>query len=282
MYLLFVLILVRTTTSVPLSSGPRSPRSTSSGTAYSLSLTTFDPNGRLRQLEFAYEAIDQALPVAACRCTDGILLISWGFGKLHVSRVSENIAVGAAGLRGDFRNLAARAQRIASKHALEFGSEISVAALAEELSALVQEHTQLAGLRPYGASLLIVGPDEIFSIEPSGWVAPWNRLALGSHSRELLGLLPDCDASISHTLLKLRSFHVDNDLISSRRRRRTKERGTSTVADKEMVDEDEDEDEEEDVFAQQPLTAGVALLPTGKALQLVNDIEDYFNNNNDT
>mmetsp|Transcript_11402 Transcript_11402/g.28969 ORF Transcript_11402/g.28969 Transcript_11402/m.28969 type:complete len:252 (-) Transcript_11402:261-1016(-) len=183
-----VLLAAAGEAAVSLTTGSRSSTS-----PYSLSLTTFDPSGRLEQLEFAMRSVDRGPAAAAMVCGDGVVVAKWSTGSvpsIHVCRVTETIAVTYAGSEADFGFLRRKCAQAAVDHARLYGTEIGVAGLADDLSSLVQEYTQTAGLRPLGCAVLIAGVDddgrsELFVVDPSGWVAPWRATAVGNHAAQL-------------------------------------------------------------------------------------------------
>lgn len=190
--LLLPLLLSRLAVSLAaVGSGTNSGLRTSS-LPYSYSLTTFDPSGRLQQLEFAMRAVGKGFGAAAIVADDGVVVAKWSSGslpKLHVCRVTEFIAMTYAGSEADFRFLASKCMSMAVEYQRDYGIDVTVASLADELSALVQEHTQVAGLRPFGCSVVLAGRDRhglgLFKIDPTGWVAPWRATAIGKDSSNL-------------------------------------------------------------------------------------------------
>jgi len=172
--------------------GPTSP--------YSFSLTTFSPEGRLQQIEFAFKAVEAAPPCAAILLEDGVVLAkvaragSRGADEErspHVCRVTERVSATYAGLPADFRALVRALQEIAVEHARAWGEDASAAYLADELASRVQEHTQLGGLRPFGCAVLLADSRGLWRVDPSGWCAPWTETAAGLGATAAAAALAD-------------------------------------------------------------------------------------------
>lgn len=45
------------------------------GTGYDLSVTTFSPDGRVFQIEYAAKAVDNSGTVVAIKCKDGVVMV---------------------------------------------------------------------------------------------------------------------------------------------------------------------------------------------------------------
>lgn len=54
------------------------------GTGYDLSVTTFSPDGRVFQIEYAAKAVDNSGTVVGLKCSDGVVL---GVEKLVASKM---------------------------------------------------------------------------------------------------------------------------------------------------------------------------------------------------
>ncbi|KAH3757048.1 20S proteasome regulatory subunit alpha protein [Pelomyxa schiedti] len=151
------------------------------GTGYDLSCTTFSPDGRVFQVEYATKAVDNSGTAIGLRVRDGVVL---GVEKLILSKmlvegsnrrvltVDENIGVAFAGLSADARMLVKRCRTEASGYRDFYGSPIPTHVLSDRISGYVQAHTLYAHLRPFGCALLIAGYDakgpQLFAVEPSG------------------------------------------------------------------------------------------------------------------
>lgn len=153
---------------------------------YSYSLTTFDPSGKLGQVERAMQAAEQGTPVIALIQSDGIIFaapqvlptFALDDGTTRFSLVTPEIMISHSGISADGRILVAAAQRLAVQHEYTFDESIDIAIFLEELSLLFQEYTMKAATRPFGASLvvafvpqteLVLNPDPaLYRIDPSG------------------------------------------------------------------------------------------------------------------
>lgn len=151
---------------------------------YSFSLTTFDPQGRLGQVDRAGEAAAKGPPIVLLRDKDRIIgaspqILPTPFvlddGTSRFVPLTQDIFVAHTGVSVDGRKLTQKAQHIAVNHEYTYDESIPVGVLLEELSIVYQKQTQEAGSRPWGA-VLVVGyvPEEgdvqIFRIDPSGAV----------------------------------------------------------------------------------------------------------------
>ena len=162
---------------------------------YSFSLSTFSPEGRIQQIEFAGKAVDNGPPCAAITTRDGVVLAK-AYKKqektlvvegqsLHILRVTESTIATYAGLPADFRALVDAARTIAIELERTNGFPPSASMLANEIGRRVQERTQRGGFRPYGCSLILASPSSLHRIDPSGWVAPLKACAAGAGSASI-------------------------------------------------------------------------------------------------
>jgi 20S proteasome alpha/beta subunit len=129
---------------------------------YSYSLTTFDPSGKLNQVERAMQAAEQGTPVVAVVKTDSVILaapqvlpspaFTLDDGTSRFLLLTPEIMISHSGLSADGRILVAAAQRLAVEHEYTFDENISVGIFLEELSLLFQEYTMKPATRPFGAS----------------------------------------------------------------------------------------------------------------------------------
>jgi 20S proteasome alpha/beta subunit len=157
---------------------------------YSYSLTTFDPSGKLGQVQRAMQAAAQGTPIVAVVHAAGVIvaspqvlpLFAIDDGTARFSLVSPEILIAHSGLSADGRILVAAAQRMAVEHEYTFDENIDIDIFLEEISLLFQEYTIQAATRPFGASLLVAHVPRfdrssskqtpaLYKIDPSGNVA---------------------------------------------------------------------------------------------------------------
>ena len=160
--------------------------------AYDRAITVFSPQGRLYQVEYALETVRSGSTALAVTCKEGVMLaveermhtrlqnpdFSW---KLF--QVDEHIGAAAAGLNSDARVLVDNARIYAQTLRLSYDEEPTIEAVAKRVGDIMQIYTQHAGVRPFGAALLIAGVDKtgprLFYAEPSGLVLEYDAWAIG-------------------------------------------------------------------------------------------------------
>lgn len=57
------------------------------GTGYDLSVTTFSPDGRVFQIEYAAKAVDNSGTVVAIKCKDGVVMVHSPLSSLSIVSV---------------------------------------------------------------------------------------------------------------------------------------------------------------------------------------------------
>ena len=166
----------------------------STGAGYDLSPTTFSPDGRIFQVEYATKAVENAGTVVGIRCKDGVVL---GVEKVMLSKmllpssnrrvatVASHAGVAQAGLAADGRQVVARARDEADNYEEVYGMKIPPQVLAQRLSEYVHYFTIHGALRPFGTSTMIAAYDEcerthqLYVLEPTGVCLRYFGAALG-------------------------------------------------------------------------------------------------------
>ncbi|CEH13537.1 proteasome subunit alpha type 4 [Ceraceosorus bombacis] len=171
---------------------------------YDSRTTTFSPEGRLYQVEYAMEAISHAGTVIGILAKDGVVLaaekkvtsklLEQDKSSEKIYSLSNNVVTGVAGLTADANSLINYARNAAQKYLLAYDDDMPVEQLAQRLCDLKQGYTQYGGLRPFGVSLLYAGYDahhefQLYHSDPSGNYSGWKATCIGSNNGTATSLL---------------------------------------------------------------------------------------------
>jgi len=162
--------------------------------AYSFSLTTFSPSGKLVQIEYAINAVQMRPTALGIKATDGVVvatekkLQSTLMDETSIEKtatLTENVGVVYSGLAPDFRVLVKKGRKAAQAYYKTYKEHIPVSQIVRELASVMQEFTQSGGVRPFGVSLLVAGYDEkgpqLYQVDPSGAYWAWKASAIGKN-----------------------------------------------------------------------------------------------------
>eukprot|EP01133_Synstelium_polycarpum_P008950 gene8950-10496_t len=154
---------------------------TSVGSGYDLSVSTYSPDGKIFQVEYANKAVENSGTVVAIRTKDGCVI---GVEKLLPSKmlchgsnrrihsVDLHVGIGIAGFLADARQLVIRARAEAKAYKQLYGQPIPIKILAQRVASYNHVHTLYGSVRPFGCSITLIGMDQsgpqLFVIEPSG------------------------------------------------------------------------------------------------------------------
>eukprot|EP01101_Sappina_pedata_P005918 TRINITY_DN2824_c0_g1_i1.p1 TRINITY_DN2824_c0_g1~~TRINITY_DN2824_c0_g1_i1.p1 ORF type:complete len:256 (-),score=98.18 TRINITY_DN2824_c0_g1_i1:80-847(-) len=161
---------------------------------YDSDITTWSPQGRLHQIEYAMEAVKQGMPVVALKSNTHAVLIalnrassSLASFQKKIFKIDEHMGVGIAGLTADARVLTRHMQTECLNHKFVYNSPLPIGRIVRQIADKSQSHTQKAGSRPYGLGMLIIGYDEsgvhLFETCPSGNYFDYKAISIGSRSQ---------------------------------------------------------------------------------------------------
>lgn len=155
----------------------------SSGSGYDLSSSTFSPDGRIFQVEYATKAVENSGTSLGLQCSDGIVLavektlmnkmLCPGTSR-RIHSVDSHAGIALCGFVSDGRQIANRARDEALSYSDNYGTKIPPAVLAERIASYIHYFTLTGSLRPFGCSALLAAHDsdtkktELFMIDPSG------------------------------------------------------------------------------------------------------------------
>mmetsp|Transcript_23350 Transcript_23350/g.75555 ORF Transcript_23350/g.75555 Transcript_23350/m.75555 type:complete len:255 (-) Transcript_23350:329-1093(-) len=206
------------------------------GAGYDLSVTTFSPDGRVFQVEYAGKAVENSGTSIAICCKDGVIFAVEKFlnSKMLVPGtikrtfpVSRNSGIAVAGMLADSRQLVARARSEAHQYLSSYGEEIPPEILAERIGLFVHAYTLYWSIRPFGCAILLGCVDKetkkpsLFCIEPQGQVSKYKgtaegkgKMAAKTEIEKLFASAGDdltCEKALVHVAKILHKVHDEKD-----------------------------------------------------------------------
>uniref|UniRef100_A0A8C5WDE6 Proteasome subunit alpha type n=1 Tax=Leptobrachium leishanense TaxID=445787 RepID=A0A8C5WDE6_9ANUR len=139
--------------------------------SYDLSASTFSPDGRVFQVEYAAKAVENSSTAISVRCKDGVV---FGVEKLVLSKLYEegsnkrifnvdrHVGMAVAGLLAD-----------ASNFRSNYGYDIPLKHLSDRVAMYVHAYTLYSAVRPFGCSFMLGSYNEtdgaqLYMVDPSG------------------------------------------------------------------------------------------------------------------
>ena len=123
--------------------------------AYSFSLTTFSPSGKLVQIEHALNAVSQGATSLGIKASNGVVIATEKklptelIDKSTVQKIqllTPNVGVLYSGMGPDFRVLVGKARKKAQQYFMLYKENIPVAQLVRETAMVMQEFTRTSFL----------------------------------------------------------------------------------------------------------------------------------------
>ena len=171
-----------------------------SGRGYDHGVSTFSPDGRLYQVEYARESVKRGTTTVGLKYKDGAVLIvdKRISNKLVITdsiekmyQIDDHIGMTTSGLVADARQLVDKARVQCQINRMTFGSPISMITLVKKMCDYKQSFTQYGGARPFGTALLIAGVDDegvhLFETDPSGAYQSYQAGAIGRGRTTVIG-----------------------------------------------------------------------------------------------
>ncbi|ADV65612.1 archaeal proteasome endopeptidase complex subunit alpha [Desulfurococcus mucosus] len=191
--------------------------------AYDRAITIFSPDGRIYQVEYAFEAVRRGWTTIGIR-TKSASIVAAEKRKItplvdekaiqKIFKIDDHVGASYAGMAGDGRILINYAISQALLHRFYYDEPAPVEYLAKLVCDVKQAYTQHAGVRPFGVAMIIAGVDEkgtqLFMTEPSGRYLSYYATAIGEKSNNVIEFLEknykydlDVDESLKLTVLTL-------------------------------------------------------------------------------
>uniref|UniRef100_A0A7S0LAB8 Proteasome subunit alpha type n=1 Tax=Coccolithus braarudii TaxID=221442 RepID=A0A7S0LAB8_9EUKA len=178
------------------------------GTGYDQSSTTFSPDGRVFQVEYASKAVDNSGTAVGVRCKDGVVL---GVEKQKLSKmmcdgsnrrifnVDKHSGMAISGLQADARQLVNHARKESSNYTDFYGGPIPGNVLCDRVAGQMHTYTLFWYVRPFGAAVLIAnyaddGP-QLYAVDPSGLSYRFFATAVGKSKNAAKSALEKLDLS---------------------------------------------------------------------------------------
>mmetsp|Transcript_13634 Transcript_13634/g.59531 ORF Transcript_13634/g.59531 Transcript_13634/m.59531 type:complete len:253 (+) Transcript_13634:207-965(+) len=171
---------------------------------YDSHTTTFSPEGRLYQVEYAIEAISHAGAAVGLRTNEGVVLaaekkilsklLETSVASEKMCKLDDHVAVAVAGINSDANLLINSARLFAQRYAAGYSEPVPIEQLVHHLCDQKQGYTQFGGLRPFGVSFLFAGWDkssgfQLYQSDPSGNYAGWTATAIGANNQAAQAIL---------------------------------------------------------------------------------------------
>jgi len=172
------------------------------GTGYDLSCTSYSPDGRVFQVEYAMKAVENSGTAIGIRVKDGIVLaveklviskmLESGSDR-RISSIDKHIGLCHSGLTADARILINHARQESREYKSVYYSPIPGRIIAERLSGFIHAYTLYGFVRPFGCSVIIGAYDysgpQLYMIEPSGISYGYFATAIGKGRQAAKGEL---------------------------------------------------------------------------------------------
>lgn len=171
---------------------------------YDSRTTTFSPEGRLYQVEYAMEAINLAGSTVGVLAEDGVILAGekkttsklLDQSKQHekIFQLDTTMCCAVAGITSDANILINKLRLTAQQHVYSYSESMPVEQLVTSICDYKQGYTQFGGLRPFGVSFLVGGYDahhgfQLYHTDPSGNFFGWKSYAIGINNNTAMQIM---------------------------------------------------------------------------------------------
>jgi 20S proteasome subunit alpha 6 len=200
---------------------------------YDSSTTTWSPQGRIHQIEYAMEAVKQGSATVGVKSKTHAVLVALKRAQNELSahqkkclRIAPHCGMSMAGLTADGRGLTNYMRTETLNYEIVYGSDMPLARLVDAVGTKLQTPTQMYTRRPFGVGLLIAGFDKlgphIYQTDPSANYYSCKAMSIGSRSQsartyleKILDELEACGRNelVKHGLIALReTLPADQEL----------------------------------------------------------------------
>jgi len=161
---------------------------------YDTDVTVWSPQGRLHQVEYASEAVNQGTVCLGLRSDKYVVLAGLkkspdvlATHQKKLVKIDDHLGVATSGLTADGRSLVKYMTSESLNNKYVYGTPIQGSRLVSDIADMHQRCTQTYVRRPYGIGLLIASYDQtgphLYVTEPSGNYSEYYAMAIGSRSQ---------------------------------------------------------------------------------------------------
>lgn len=161
---------------------------------YDTDVTVWSPQGRLHQVEYAAEAVNQGTVTIGLRNDKYVVVAAvkraaneLASHQKKIFKIDDHLGVAISGLTADGRSLVKYMRTEALNNKYVYGTPIQGSRLVVDIADMHQRCTQSYVRRPYGVGLLVASYDQtgphLYVTEPSGNYFEYYAMAIGSRSQ---------------------------------------------------------------------------------------------------
>uniref|UniRef100_A0A7S3QWT2 Proteasome subunit alpha type n=1 Tax=Dunaliella tertiolecta TaxID=3047 RepID=A0A7S3QWT2_DUNTE len=161
---------------------------------YDTDVTTWSPQGRLFQVEYAMEAVKQGNCAVGLRSDTHAVLATVKRSESELSsyqrkvfKIDDHMGIAIAGLTADGRVLCRYMRNECLNHRFIYESCLPVGRLVRQVADKHQASTQRSWKRPYGVGLLVAGYDQtgphLYNTCPSGNYYEYKAMSIGARAQ---------------------------------------------------------------------------------------------------
>lgn len=159
------------------------------------SLTTFSREGKLGQLDCALKAVSLGGQCVGIKAKDGVVIACEAKpvstlvekrGNFKVQKINDKVGMVYSGNSPDYLLILQEVRKASTKYATRLGVDMPTREVVKSAAKIMQQYTQMGGVRPFGVSLLIIGYENkaptLWQVDPSGSYWAWKAAALGKRA----------------------------------------------------------------------------------------------------
>lgn len=161
---------------------------------YDTDVTVWSPQGRLHQVEYAMEVVNQGTACLGLRSKTHVVLAGLKRSPNELAsyqkklvKIDDHMGIGMSGLTADGRSLVKYMRTEALNHKYVYGTPIQGGRLVIDVADMHQRCTQSYVRRPYGVGLLVATYDQtgphLYQTVPSGEYFECQAMAIGARSQ---------------------------------------------------------------------------------------------------